>query len=90
MANIEQRKINYTNDDGVDCETINFVQINDDGTETIRATVDREVQTEDATSTLSDTDIIQAQILLNQQEIKITHQSQDAVLAEILLAQQTI
>lgn len=37
-----------------------------------------------------DSEVVRAQILLNQQEIKITQQSQDAVLAEILLAQQTV
>lgn len=39
---------------------------------------------------IQDSEVVRAQILLNQQEIKITQQSQDAVLAEILLAQQTV
>lgn len=38
----------------------------------------------------SDSNMALAQLLLNQQEIQITQQSQDEVLAAILLSQQTV
>lgn len=45
---------------------------------------------EEESAAISDAEVTRAQILLNQQDIVITQQSQDEVLAAILLEQQTV
>ena len=43
---IEQRVSNYTDENGVEHKYTEIVQVNDDGTEVIRATIDEEVAEE--------------------------------------------
>ncbi|MEA4972897.1 hypothetical protein SDC9_148486 [bioreactor metagenome] len=50
----------------------------------------KETEQIDTTPIPTEEDIIQSQILLNQQDLLIAQQSQDEVLAAILLAQQTV
>lgn len=43
---IEERVSNYTDENGVEHKYTEIVQVNDDGTEVIRATIDEEVAEE--------------------------------------------
>lgn len=92
---IDHRESEYIDDEGLKHKVIQIMQVNEDGTEIERGKIDttlppEETETTEPVEEPTDEEIIQAEMLLNQQEILINQQSQDEVLAEILLGQQTM